>query len=529
VAWDESVAEFKVRLGRVVGVSPCRQILLCGTCELESHCPLERYASEAPLALTLLVRQSPSEEVVTNTRKLVTALRVGMAPRPCQMKTLVRCRPASHQFYRSQTSRPSSTKPVTEHTPQLCIHAQARKLVPGRTPAARKLRELRRKALAWRMPPKPACRPPSPWGWRAPRYYAQEDCHEQTSWAGLEADVERTVRHGEVDLEGFQVLKKALRAGCGELALLCLRHGADPTAVSLREAVVYFRGRDKPRSSDPLMPSPDILFRNPAEGFTLVRAICDLWQRRAAISKPPVDGLSAARFSLARATTKLALLRSVGGDRITKQEVVHAAGMPHTELDAYGDSLWAGWPMTFLTFSEPRLGTCRRLDPDFMRVRACLVASSICQPRPEPARARAVWYEWMDEPWLEEAETDLESLNKEYDLRKCCNQKWRDSWVTRRRVRRVPWATGNGTAASRSSRLARRLPKSASHIWATGRRRRKNQPLDWDVESVDPMGEYYMPSPMSDVEEAGGTLPAAPSARLFGMWTLNLKQHSQLP
>jgi len=321
---------------------------------------------------------------------------------------------------------------------------------------------------------------------------------------------------------------RALRAGCGELALLCLRHGADPTAVSLRQAVVYFRGRDRPRSSDPLMPSPDIVFRNPAEGFTLVRAICNLWQRQAAISKPPVDALSAARSTLARATTELALLRPYGGDRITKQEVVHAAGIPRMALDAYGDSLWAGWPMAFLTFSEPKLGTCRGLDPDFMRVRACLVASSICQPRAEVARAKAVWYDWRDVPWLEEAEPDHESLCKEYDLRKCRNQKWRDSNVTKRRVRRVPWATGNVTTASRSSRLARRLPKSASHIWATGHRHRKSQPPDWDGELLDPMGEYHMPSPKSDVEETGGILPAAPSARLFGMWIVNLKQHSQL-
>jgi len=522
VPWEESVAEFKLQLRQIAGVTPCCQVLLYGACELESHCQLESYAHEVPLALTLLVRQEPSEVVKNNTKKLVMALCVGMAPCPCPMKAIVRCRESIRlkNCHRYPLGK-SSGAPENEQPSQLCIHAQARKLVPGRTPAARKLRQFRRKALARQLQPKPIKKI-----WRPTRHsYYLEDCYVQASWAGLETDVERTMRHCEVDLEGFRVLKLALRAGCGELALLCLRHGADPTAVSLRDAVKYFHGRRR-LSPDPLMPSPDIVFRNPAEGVTLVRAICDLWRRQAAMCNPPVDALAAARSRLARATTELALLCPYGGEPITKREVARAAGISRMEFDAYGDYLWAGWPMSFLTFSEPKLGTCRRLDPVFMRARACLVASSICQSWVCQPRGKTVHWEddsrdvsWGPEP-------NLDELNAEYDMRKGRNQKLKDCYVTKRRVRRVPWATRNGTSASRSSRMARRLPKSTSHVSATGRRHRKNQPLGWDGESLDTTGEYYMPSPESDVEEIDGFLPAAPSARLFRMWALNLKQYS---
>mmetsp|Transcript_31946 Transcript_31946/g.62827 ORF Transcript_31946/g.62827 Transcript_31946/m.62827 type:complete len:567 (-) Transcript_31946:209-1909(-) len=522
VSWDESVAKLKMRLGQIVGVTPCRQELLCGACVLENHRQLESYAHQVPLALTLLVRQELSKEVVNNTKNLVTALRVGMAPRPCRLQGIVYSRTLL-PMKRFTAFSPSSGAPVNEQPSQLCIHAHARKLVPGRTPAARKLRELRRKTLAHKLRPK-ALAPP--FCWRTRHRYYLEDCYEQPSWAGLAADVERTIRHCEVDLEGFQVLKLALRMGCGELALFCLRHGADPTAVSLHEATKYFHGRRRLLPSDPLIPSPGTVFRNPAEGFTLVRAICDLWRRQAAINKPPVDALAAARSRLARATTELALLRPWGGERITKQEVAQAAGLPWVELDAFGDDLWAGWPTAFLTFSEPMLGTCKRMDPIFIRARACLVASTVCQPRLCPQRKIVHWYDDDDRYERSGPEPDLNLLINEYDLQKCRNQKWRDCYVTKRRVRRVPWTTGNGTSASRSSRLARRLPKSASHIWGKGRRHMKNQLLDWDGELLDPIGEYYMPNPKPDVDEIGRFLPVAPSARLFGMWTVNLKQNS---
>merc|ERR1712117_22807 len=50
------------------------------------------------------------------------------------------------------------------------------------------------------------------------------------------------------------------------------------------------------------------------------------------------------------------------------------------------------------------------------------------------------------------------ALTDEYDMWKSRNQKWKNSCETKRRVRRVPWAT-SGKAESHSSRLARRLPK----------------------------------------------------------------------
>jgi len=520
VSWEESVAEFKLKLGQFAGVTPCCQVLLFGACELESHCQLQSYAHEVPLTLTLLVRQEPPEEVRNNTQKLMKALRVGMAPCPCPLKAIVRCRSQMPLKKRN----PSGTSSVAQPS-QSCIHAQARKLVPGRTPAARKFRELRRKALARQQQPKAIKKI-----WRQTRHsYYLENCYEQASWAGLEIDVERTIRHCEVDLEGFQVVKLALRAGCGELALLCLRHGADPTAVSLREAVKYFHGRRR-MSSDPLVPPPDVVFRNPADGFTLVRAICDLWRRQEAMCRHSVDALAAARSKLARVTTELALLRPFGGEPITKEEVSRAAGMSHTECDASGDSLWTGWPMSFLTFSEPKLGTCRRLDPDFMRARACLVASSVCQPRLRQTCGETVhcgWSEYYDSEydWRDLLPGTLDELNEGYDMWKRRNEKWRRLYTTKRRVRRVPWATRNGASASHSSRMARRFPKAPSH-WATSRRHRRNQSVGWDGQLLDTTGEFCMPTPEPDEGEIGGFLPTAPSARLLGMWTLNLKQYS---
>eukprot|EP00746_Dinoflagellata_sp_MGD_P001757 gnl/MRDRNA2_/MRDRNA2_103341_c0_seq1.p1 gnl/MRDRNA2_/MRDRNA2_103341_c0~~gnl/MRDRNA2_/MRDRNA2_103341_c0_seq1.p1 ORF type:complete len:565 (-),score=66.17 gnl/MRDRNA2_/MRDRNA2_103341_c0_seq1:162-1856(-) len=504
MTWDESIAELKVRLTKIISVTPCYQVLLCGACEMKSHCQLKSYVYEVPLVVTLVVRMECPPEVAKNTEKLLTAFRDGMAPRPCGgPNTLVGHRRVTRAPVKSLSASPGA--PAHEQAVQVCIHAQARKLVPGRTPAARKLRELRRKALQSEATKAAArlARPTRGYIWRRRGYqYHFLRSLEQPSWAGLEADMEHAIRHHEVDLEGYQVLKHAFREGCGEMALLCLRHGADPSAVSLHEAVAYFRGRGRLRSSDPLVPAPETVFKNPADGFALVRAICHLRQCQAVMSNAPVDPLAAARATLARVATELALLQPFGGESITKQAVAHAAGIPQLELDAYGEDLWAGWPMAFLSFSEPRAGPCTRLDNDFMRVRACLVASSIsssiCQSQGETVHL----YDWRHVPW-EEPEPDLESLDKEYDLWKCRNRKWTDSNTTKRRVTRVPWATAKGASTSRSSRLARRLPKSTSHIWARGYCHRKNHTLDWDGENhtldwddelLEPTEEYCMPT-----------------------------------
>lgn len=499
VPWDESVAEFKLRLWRIFCVTPCNQVLLCGTCKLESRSQLRSHASTVPLMLTLVVRAECPGEVVENTRKLLTAIHSGMAPCPCRQTAIVRHTYLRRRFRPVEIAGPRSGAPALEQSSQRCIHSRTKALVPGRTPAARKLRELRRKALARELQLKaikPRAEPP-PWRkTRSTEYFV--DCYEPAVWAGLEPEIERTIQHYEVDLEGFRLLEFAFREGCGELALLFLRHGADPKAVSLRKALLYFRGRSRPWSPDPhkallyfrgwsrpwspdpLVPAPEIVFRNPAQGFALARAICDLRQRQAAMDTPPMDPLAAARVALARAATELALLCRCGGEAITKQAVAHAAGIPQADLDAHGDDLWAGWPMAFLTFSEPKSGPRRRLDPDFVRVRACVVASSFGHSQGEAFH----WYDWRWLPWRE-PEPDREPLDKEYDLWKCRNRKWRDNSLAQRRVKRVPWATAKGSSASRSSRLARRLPKSASHNRAQVRHHRKSNTLDWDGELLD--------------------------------------------
>jgi hypothetical protein len=483
VVWDELVAEFKMKLGQIVDVAPYCQTLLCCAGELENHYEIGRYAVEVPLLLTLVVRVECPPEVVQNTKELLTALRVGMAPRPYQQKALVRSlRPRPKSALRSGSIGPSSDATSNGQPFHIRINAQARKLVPGKTPAARKLREhFRRKALAKEVQLHTTR---YPYYWPQRRYTTHlSTSYEQASWAGLEADMERKIQNYEVDLDRFQVLKAALTAGCGELALLCLRYGADPCAVSMAEALKYFR-----RSSDPLEPSVETVFRNSAEGFTLARAICDLWQRQAALSIPPADPLAAARARLARAATELALLQHpFGREHITKQAASHAAGLSPVELDAYGDDLLAGWPMAFLTFSEPTHGHCKRLDPDFMRVRACLVASSTSQSKGETSQLDN-WINWTPTSSWGSHEQLLDDLNPEqdppsedeYNMWKFRNRKW--SNITKRRVTRVPWVTAKGTSTSRSSKMARRLPKYPGQIQARGQHHRKNHTnaTGWD-------------------------------------------------
>merc|ERR1712113_119187 len=143
-------------------------------------------------------------------------------------------------------------------------------------------------------------------------------------------------------------------------------------------------------------------------------------------------------------------------------------GLEQTGLDAFDKSdLWAGWPTAFLTFGTPAERPNHHFDPDFVRVRACLVASSVCASK----GAKPRWYDWADVPWTE-IEEEVEQLKLDYkcDLWKSRNRKWKDHVTTKRRVRRVPWATTNGSAVSRSSRLARRLPKCRRHLWARERK-----------------------------------------------------------
>lgn len=182
-----------------------------------------------------------------------------------------------------------------------------------------------------------------------------------------------------------------------------------------------------------------------------------------------MEPLVAARVALARVATEMVLLQPLGSKSITKEAVAQKSGIPQAALDAFGPELWAGWPMAFLTFSTPvvrPVGHLGHLDPYFVRARACLVASSVCQLQGETLRL----YDWSQVPWTEPEATLELPLHCEYEVRKGQNQKWKDSNTTKRRVRRVPWATAKGASSSHSSRLARRLPKCGSHIWAQGRK-----------------------------------------------------------
>lgn len=189
VAWDESVAAFKMRLRQIHDVAVCKQLLICGACELKNGHELGSYVDRAPLVVTLLVREKIPEEVMCNTKKLLTALHDGMAPRPCQLKTVV-FRPKT--LFVRQTPMCGVPAPH-EQSSQLCIHTKARKLVPGRTPAARKLREQRRKVLALELQSK-VLKTPAKIFRKGFRRRLLQDSYERVSWAGLDADIERTNR-----------------------------------------------------------------------------------------------------------------------------------------------------------------------------------------------------------------------------------------------------------------------------------------------------------------------------------------------
>merc|ERR1719499_2858629 len=189
---------------------------------------------------------------------------------------------------------------------------------------------------------------------------------QRQPWPGLDASLDKAIRSCEVDLEGRQILSHAFRAGCGELALLLLRYGADPDAVPLHDALWCFRGRLKPGShsppSDPrLLPSGGLL-KSPTETFALARALCELLRRQGSQNtsnaKATVESLSAARVALARETTQRVLFRTFDDNRITstefKEAMAREAGIELGDLDASErEALWMGWPTAFLTFGKP--------------------------------------------------------------------------------------------------------------------------------------------------------------------------------
>mmetsp|Transcript_112474 Transcript_112474/g.350528 ORF Transcript_112474/g.350528 Transcript_112474/m.350528 type:complete len:592 (-) Transcript_112474:133-1908(-) len=279
-------------------------------------------------------------------------------------------------------------------------------------------------------------------------------------------------RAGVPDSAGRQPLHLACSFGRGEVALLLLRHRADAGArdrggqTPLDCAVEHLRRLPSRRSEVSEVQSLARACWRMLHGGDTPPSLAP----EEGASAAPEELLAGARRRLAAAATDLALFKPFGG-QLTKDEVVSASALPRATLSGMGSELWRGWPQAFLVLGcsvDSAHVLAEHFEDGFVQARWAFLSSraAACSSVAVPRIARSNSSSDASACSDISADADVEwpPVSEEYlQVKRFKDSKWeRNARGPAQRSHRVPWHTGQGRRASRSSRLARQLPTAGS-------------------------------------------------------------------